>query len=330
MAYPVVGIIGAMGIAGSDLVGFLESELVTNIELRLFDESNLDDVLCTFKGEEIQLEEFNLNILEQLDIAVFVDQSLVRPSEHLDLINSLDLKVIDCTGSFSNSEASKLFFAPTSDKDFSEEKVVSIPAPSVSQFVAVASSLKVLGGIERVVVNSWEPVSTAGQLAMDELWEQGIAIYNQQPIATDAFEHQIIFNCIPQVGVIDELGITTEENRFIEQSRELLKLSDLKISTTLIRAPIFYCINQSVSIFFKDEIATQSVIELLKDTPTIDFYGDVSFYPMSINVITNNGVHVGRLRILNGCELHYWSVSDNVYFGLGENVIRLLEMMLKK
>jgi aspartate-semialdehyde dehydrogenase len=328
MTYPILGIIGAMGIAGSDLVGFLENELKTKIELRLFDESQLDDVLCTFNGEELQVEEFTLSVLEGLDVALFVDQSLFRPVDHLEYLQGLELKVIDCTGSLGNFREAKLYLSSLLDENTNlGGDFFSIPAPGVSQFVTVISQSNLLPIIDKIVVNSLEPVSTAGQLAMDELWEQGIGIYNQQFIESEAFEHQIIFNCIPQVGTIDEQGVTSEEQRFLEQSKALLGLPDINISVTLIRAPVFYCISQSITIFLKEDVVLSTIVDSLKNSDYIDFYGDVGFYPMPINVITNMGVHVGRLRSSNPKEITLWSVSDNVYFGLGQNVIPLLHML---
>ncbi len=330
MDFSTVGIIGALGIAGSDLLSLLEAKLSNDIDLRLFDVSNDGDALGSFRGEELEIEEFTEDCLRELDLAVFVDQSLAVPAEHLSLINELGLRVIDCTGSLVGTDHENLVLGTLPDGIPAElPLIVSVPSPGATQLSTSLSVISDFADIERVLVTGWEPVSTAGQLAMDELWEQGLAVYNQQDLTSSAFEHQIVFNCIPQVGLMDETGETSEESRLVDQCRRLLGEPGLNMVVTLIRAPIFYGVNQNVSVFFNSDIDLEQLKKAFSAHESIEFYGSVGYYPMPINVVTTNGVHIGRLRQRNPREIHFWCVSDNVYTGLGMNIIPLIHNMLQ-
>ncbi len=78
--------------------------------------------------------------------------------------------------------------------------------------------------------------------------DQTRAIYAQQEIVSEAFPHQIAFNCLPQIDVMLEDGGTRAEQRLISDTRKILDLPDLKMSVTAVRVPVLHGCAQSINV----------------------------------------------------------------------------------
>ena len=93
--------------------------------------------------------------------------------------------------------------------------------------------------IKRVVVSTYQSVSGAGRMAMEELSQQVAALFNGREIKKEKFPHQIAFNCIPHIDVFMDDGYTKEEWKMIQETRKILGEPTLPVTATTVRVPVF-------------------------------------------------------------------------------------------
>jgi aspartate-semialdehyde dehydrogenase len=164
---------------------------------------------------------------------------------------------------------------------------------------------------------------------LDELWNQTLAIFNQKSVEEEEFEHQIAFNCIPQVDVLNESGSSREEERMVEETRFLLEQPSLPIIATAIRVPVLHGYAQAVHLVLKEPLLPERCIELLSSQPDIQVYPHGNDYPMPLTVVGTDEVHGGRIRVdpADSRRMSLWIVSDNVRRGVALNALRSAELL---
>jgi aspartate-semialdehyde dehydrogenase len=209
------------------------------------------------------------------------------------------------------------------------KKIIANPNCSTIQLVPILNELHKLAGLKHVVVSTYQSVSGAGKAALDELWSQSIAVFNQQEMTHEAFQHQIAFNCIPQIDVFLDNGFTKEEYKIINESRKILGLPSLKITATAVRVPVFYGHAESVFIETEREISPEAFIRAAVKVPGIVVHAASEEYPMQLDVAGNDEVHVGRIRQDESVPygLSLWIVADNVRKGAALNAVQIAERL---
>jgi aspartate-semialdehyde dehydrogenase len=93
-------------------------------------------------------------------------------------------------------------------------------------------------GLKRYFAATYQSVSGTGAEAVRELEDQTQAYVKGQPLPRKVYPYQIAFNCIPQVDTFGADGYTGEENKMMLESRKIMGLPDLKVSTTCVRVPV--------------------------------------------------------------------------------------------
>ena len=126
------------------------------------------------------------------------------------------------------------------------------------QLVPVLMALRDAVGLERVVVDTYQAVSGTGGKAIKELQAQVEAHVGGQPLESAVYPHQIAFNALPQVDVFLDNGYTKEEWKVVTESRKILHLPDLRISSTAVRVPVFVAHSEAVHVETREPITPGS------------------------------------------------------------------------
>jgi aspartate-semialdehyde dehydrogenase len=188
--------------------------------------------------------------------------------------------------------------------------------------------------IRKVVVSTYQSTSGMGQAAMDELAQQTgqmLAGGNSRP---NVFPHEIAFNVLPQVDVFLDNGYTREEWQLLEETRKILHNSDILVSATCVRVPVFKGHCQSVTIDFSEEINEDMAGDILARAPGVRVVDDtgINLYPHPRMAAGTDLVMVGRIRqdTFNLSGLVLWVVADNVRKGAALNMVQIAEEINKK
>ena len=127
--------------------------------------------------------------------------------------------------------------------------------------------------------------------------------------------------------------LTKEEEKMINETRKILGRSDIKITATTVRVPVFNSHSESINVELENSFELSDIISLLKRSPNVVVQDDLihNIYPLSANVSGNDEVFVGRIRrdfsIENGLNL--WVVADNIRKGAATNAIQIVENLIE-
>jgi aspartate-semialdehyde dehydrogenase len=212
------------------------------------------------------------------------------------------------------------------------DSIIANPNCSTIQLVPVLKAIHEAAGLRHVVVSTYQSVSGAGKVALDELWGQTLAVFNQQELPQEAFQHQIAFNCIPQIDVFLENGFTKEEYKIINESRKILALPDLRITATAVRVPVFYGHAESVFIETERSFDLADVIKRISKAAGVSVRAAHDEYPMQFEAAGTDDIHVGRIRRDESVEngLNLWIVADNVRKGAALNAVQIAERLIAR
>jgi aspartate-semialdehyde dehydrogenase len=327
---PVIGIVGATGVVGNEMLRILEEQNFPNAEVHLFASEESEGELYAYQGDEIEVERIADDSFHGLNYALFaVNSSLAE--QFVPIALESGVTVID-NSSFYRLDPEVPLVIPEVNGDVltSETRLVANPNCTTAQLVPVLSVLHELAGLKRVVVSTYQAVSGAGKAALDELWEQSRGLFTQQDVPPVAFQHQIAFNCIPQIDVMLENGYSKEEQKVIDESRKILHLPELKITVTAVRVPVFHSHAESVNVETDRPISRIELLERLHHAPGIEVYPHTDEYPLQIDAATKDPIFVGRIRddesVENGVNL--WIVADNLRKGAALNAVQILSALL--
>ena len=123
--------------------------------------------------------------------------------------------------------------------EFRNRNIIANPNCSTIQMVVALKPLHDAFGIERVVVATYQSVSGAGRVPMDELFRQTRGIFVNEPVQPENFTKQIAFNAIPHIDVFMDDGATKEEWKLSVETKKILDPA-IKVMATCVRVPVFY------------------------------------------------------------------------------------------
>ncbi|MCB0321521.1 MAG: aspartate-semialdehyde dehydrogenase [Bdellovibrionales bacterium] len=327
---PVIAIVGATGVVGNEMLRVLEERKVPHSEVRLLASKGSVGELYAFLGEELEVQELSQETLEGVDYALFaLDGSLAQ--KFVPIARAAGVTVIDNSSHYRLDNDVPLIVPEVNGTVLTgTETLIANPNCTTAQLVPVLNCIHKKAGLKRVVVSTYQAVSGAGKAALDELWEQTRAVYTQQPVETEAFQHQIAFNCIPQIDVMLENGYSKEEMKVVWESRKILSIPDLPITVTAVRVPVFHGHAESVNVETQSPLAPSELLEILEGAEGIAAFPQPDEYPMQVDAANSDPIYVGRVRkdesVPNG--LNMWIVADNLRKGAALNAVQILELVM--
>ncbi|MBX7145252.1 MAG: aspartate-semialdehyde dehydrogenase [Oligoflexia bacterium] len=327
---PVIAIAGATGVVGNEMLAVLEQLNIPCSELRLLASKDSVGELYKFHSDEIRVEQLDGAAFEGADVALFATSNdLAR--EFVPLAVEAGAVVIDNSSAFRLQPEIPLVVPEVNFEAIkSSDRIIANPNCSTIQLVPVLQAIHQAAGLRRVVVTTFQSVSGAGKAALDELWDQTLAIFNQREIKIEAFPHQIAFNCIPQIDVLMDDGYTREEFKIIQESRKILGLANLKITATAVRVPVFHGHAGSVNVETEKPLSPKEVSEILSKRSELAVFSEAADYPMQLSVAGTDAIQVGRIRRDDSAPnaLNLWIVADNIRKGAALNAVQILQRLL--
>ncbi len=204
-------------------------------------------------------------------------------------------------------------------------KIIANPNCSTIQLAIVLWPLHLRYGLKRIIVSTYQSVTGTGHKGVNQLKAERLA---QKPQIM-AYPHQIDLNCIPQGGEFLENNYTEEEMKLLYESRKILAIPDLKLSSTVVRVPVFGGHSEAVNIEFETEFEISELKNILEESMGISLVDNPqkNQYPMPINSENSNFVFVGRVRRDESCKnaLNLWIVADNLRKGAATNAVQIAQ-----
>lgn len=330
-----VAVVGATGAVGEQMREILEERLFPVGELRLLASERSAGQYLDFRNQPIRVEVPREDSFNGIDIALFSAGSAVS-EKFAPLALASGSVVVDNSPQFRMEPDVPLVVPEVNPQEISRYKkrgIVANPNCSTIQMVVALKPIHDAARIKRVVVSSYQSVSGAGRMAMEELSQQVIALFNGREITSERFPHQIAFNCIPHIDAFLDGGYTKEELKMINETRKILGEPSLRITATAVRVPVFCSHSESVNIETEKKLTAKDVKAILREAPGILLCDEPekNIYPMAIDAVGQDTTLVGRIReddsVPNGINL--WIVADNLRKGAALNAVQIAEILIR-
>ena len=330
-AKPSIAIAGATGLVGSELVSLFEESALPYSEISLFASEDSVGEMYRLGREQITVELLSEQACVGKDL-VFLALPGELAERYAPVCRKAGAVVIDLSGCFSLDPQVPLIAADVNLRRLSaQDTLIANPSGTLVALCAVLQKIHAAAPLKRVVVSTYQACAGAGKAALDELWEQTLAVFNQREMPHEAFAHQIAFNVIPQIDLIQDNGDTREERRLIEGARRILEMAKLPITATAVRIPVFHGDAQAVNVELERELSPGELMKILSDADGIALYADAGEYPMPVAAATTDQVHVGRIRRDESAPfgLNLWIVADSLRRGTALNALRIAKYVVE-
>ena len=330
-----IAIVGATGAVGEQLREVLEDRQFPVDELRLFASERSAGQFLPFQGKQVRVNILKEDSFNDIDIALFSAGGKVSAKFAPAAVRA-GAVVVDNTAVFRMEPDIPLVVPEVNPGEVAKYKnrgIVANPNCSTIQMVVALKPIHDAARIKRVVVSTYQSVSGAGRMAMEELSQQVAALFNGRELKKEKFPHQIAFNCIPHIDVFMEDGYTKEEWKMIQETRKILGEPNLPVTATTVRVPVFLSHAESVNVETVVKLSAAETKRILREAPGVIVADEPenNVYPTPIDASGKDATYVGRIReddsVANGLNL--WVVSDNLRKGAALNAVQIAEILVR-
>ena len=334
-----IAVVGATGAVGNEIIQILEQRDFPIDNLYLLASAKSKGKKIEFKGEELIVEDLAEFDFSKAHIGLFSPGGKIS-AEFAPKAAKAGCIVIDNTSHFRMQNNVPLIVPEvnpnTLEEFFQDDKrtnIISNPNCSTIQMVVALKPLHEKSIINRIVVSTYQAVSGAGKIGMDELFNQTQTIYANQEVKKDKFTKQIAFNVIPHIGSFLNNGNTEEEQKMIDETKKILD-EGIKVSATCVRTAVFIGHSEAINIEFDsplDAKEAQEILEKSEGISVIDHRKDEG-YVTPVEIAGEDKVYISRIRndetLDNGISL--WVVSDNLRKGAALNAVQIAELIISE
>ncbi len=329
-----VAVVGVTGIVGQEFIKVLEQCSFPVASIQLLAPEHSSDVKLFFNHRRIEVRDAKPEAFRGVDIAFFFAGSGV--SRKLSpLAAEAGAVVIDDSPAFRMDPAVPLVVPEVNPQDIEWHKgIIASPSCSTIQTVVALYPLHEVNHVERIVVSTYQSVSSSGAAAVQELTNQSRLVLEGRRICPHVYSHQIAFNVLPEIDVFLDSGYTREEQRIVEETRKILHTEGIAISATCVRVPVYFGHSEAVNVEFSSPITSEEARVILAQAPGVRVLDDpsVSFYPQPWAASGSEHVFVGRIRkdISHPNGLVMWIVADNLRKGAALNAVQIAEQGIER
>lgn len=333
----IVGIVGATGAVGEELIKVLEEVNFPVEKIVALASANSVGKSVEAFGKEIPVFETTESVFKEQNIEIaFFSAGGSISEKFAKFAVEAGAVVIDNTSHFRMQKDVPLVVPEVNPDDIKQHKgIIANPNCSTIQMVQVLAPLHKEFGIERVDVSTYQAASGAGKSGMEELvmQMQKFFAFELESCEPKVFSHRLALNVIPHIDIFMDNDYTKEEMKMINETNKIMH-SNFEISATCVRVPVLRSHSESISIRFKNEVNVKKARDILSKAENIILFDDPKQkeYPMPSIATDTNETYVGRIRIdnFNKKILHLWCVADQIRVGAATNAVRIAQKLIEQ
>ncbi len=329
-----VGIVGATGVVGQELLRLLSQRKFPLTALRLFASGRSAGKVVEFDGRKLTVEEARPGVFAGIDVAFFAAGGPVTRALAPDAVKAGCL-VIDKSSAMRMDPKVPLVIPEINPQDLRHHQGI-IANPNCSTAVTLMGlwPLHQAFGLKRYIAATYQSVSGTGAEAVRELESQVQAHVRGTPLTRKVYPHQIAFNVLPQVDTFGADGYTGEENKMMLESRKIMGLPQLRVSATCVRVPVVRAHSIAVAAEFERPVSVAAARAAIAAFPGAQLVDDPAkgVYPTPLDFAEKVKCGVGRIRLDTALDngLSFWVTGDNLWKGAALNAIQNAELMLRE
>lgn len=329
-----VGIVGATGVVGQELLRLLQDRHFPISTLRLFASARSAGKIVEWNGTKVTVEEAKPGVFADVDVAFFAVDGATTRALAPDAVKAGCL-VIDKSSAYRMDPAVPLVIPEINPEGLrSHHGIIANPNCSTAVTLMALWPLHQKFGLKRYFAATYQSVSGTGADAVDELEAQIQAHAKGTPMSRKVYPYQIAFNAIPQVDAFGSDGYTGEETKMLQESRRIMGLPNLKVSATCVRVPVVRAHSIALNAEFERPVTVEAAREAIAGFAGAELVDDPSQlrYPTPLDFSRQAKCGVGRIRLDSALDngLALWVSGDNLWKGAALNALQNAELMARE
>ena len=327
-----VGILGATGAVGREMMKILEERKFPVAELRPIASERSAGTKLPFNGGEVEVVAAADSAFEGLDLVLGAAENDIA-KQYAPAIVKAGAVFVDNSSAFRLDKDVPLVIPEINPEDVKWHKgIISNPNCTTIVSLVAINALNQLSPIESIVASSYQAVSGAGAGGPIELMAEVDALSRGESYQPKVFQYQIAYNVIPQIGGEAFEGYTSEEMKMQNEGRKILHLPNLKVSCTCVRVPVVRSHSVSIVVRTKDKISVADAKAAIAQAAGCRLVDDLKNkqYPMPLDTSDQDIVFVGRIRddLISDNGLNLWCCGDQVRKGAATNTVQIAELAM--
>ncbi|GBL28193.1 aspartate-semialdehyde dehydrogenase [Actinomycetes bacterium] len=340
---PSLAVVGATGAVGTVMLSILSERKDVWGEIRLIASARSAGKKLMCRGEELTVVALSPEAFDGIDVAMFDVPDEVS-AQWAPIAVERGAVVVDNSAAFRMDPKVPLVVPEVNPKEAKKRPkgIISNPNCTTLSMIVAMGALNKKFELKELVVASYQAASGAGQPGIDSLREQIslVAGTNAGEVAGDvrklvkdlgAFPAPLALNVIPWAGSLKEDGYTSEELKVRNESRKILGMPKLKVSTTCVRVPVLTTHSLAVHATFKKEVtrkAAQKVLEKAAGVTLLDDPENKKF-PTPNDAVGTDATWVGRVRqsLDDKKSIDLFLCGDNLRKGAALNTAQIAELL---
>jgi len=330
-----VGVMGALGVVGSEMVKCLEERNFPTEKLTLLDKQCIGETRQTKFGPVV-VEDATVEAAKDCDIVFMAVGDDVAEKVGMQIAGGPKNTVcIDNSAHFRYQDNVPLCIPEINSHTLKGANYISNPNCTTAIGAMALYPLHKKYGLKKVMMSTYQASSGAGAPGMAELeaHTKSWVTNNGSVPKPEVFAHQLLFNVIPHIDKFQPNGYTKEE---MKVAWEIVKIfgEDIKVSCTAVRIPTLRAHSEAIVIETEKPINPDEARKVLEGCSGLKVVDDPSTlkYPMPLNVSTKWDVEVGRIRTnlcLGDHGLEFFLSGDQLLRGAALNAVLIGEEVVK-
>lgn len=327
-----VGIVGATGAVGEEILGVMENRNFPVSALKLFaSEKSAGKKVETKLYGTVELEAFDFDVVSKLDVVLLaVDGDFAL--EWGEKLAAAGVLVIDNSSAFRRDPKIPLIVPEININKAKGKRLIANPNCTTAIALMALWPIHQKFKIKRCIMSTYQASSGAGAPGMQELIDGMTDIVEGKEPSNKVFAYPLVNNLIPHIDVFQENQYTKEEMKVVWESIKIMNAPEMKISCTCVRIPTQRAHAESITLETEKPITPAEVRSLLSTAKGVRVVDDPdnNKYPMPMTATRSYDVEVGRIRTNdvfdNGLDL--FVCGDQLLRGAALNAVLIAEEML--
>jgi aspartate-semialdehyde dehydrogenase len=331
---PKIGIVGATGAVGEEILKVLGTRQVPCSELCLFaSEKSQGKMIKTDFYGTLEMEAFSFDRASNMDIlllAVGGDFSL----EWAEKLSEKGVIVIDNSSAFRMKDDVPLIIPEINMKSGKGKKLIANPNCTTAIALMALWPIHEKYKIKRAIISTYQAASGAGTPGMLELLDGIKSVASGNEVKNQYFAHPLANNIIPHIDSFQDNSYTKEEMKIAWESKKIMNAPEMKVSCTCVRIPTMRAHAESITIETQEVINGNDVRDLLSNVDGVKLVDDPSnnSYPMPMSATGKYDIEVGRIRendVFGAYGLDLFLCGDQLLRGAALNAVLIAEQVWK-
>ncbi|MFG2826162.1 aspartate-semialdehyde dehydrogenase [Streptomyces sp. NPDC048434] len=335
---PRIALVGATGAVGTTLIELIEERGFRYRDVRLVASPRSAGRELTVEGRPYRVEALDTFDFSAVDLAFFSAGSSVS-RKWVPAAVAQGTLVIDNTNAFRMDPGTPLVVPQVNADELDRRPssgIIANPNCSTIPLVRLLRPVEDRWGIRQVVVSTYQAASGRGHSGIAELHEASRSTLEDPAAQGPAVEFTptLAFNVVPFIDELLDTGFTLEEQKMLQESRKILGLPHLDVTTTCVRVPVVNGHSEAAWIECDDVVARDELVRLLAAQPEVTVHDKdtLGAFPTPRTAGAPDQVHVGRIRVAphNPRGFWVWVVADNLRIGAALNALQIAEALTER